>query len=85
MTNVYQEKPNVVTVGLSDKTGTAERFVVGKTLDEVLAILDPGSAASVVAAPTKGKRHRRTKAELAAVGSNNGKAENDSGKKEVWP
>ncbi len=41
MSNVYQEKPNIVTVQITDDTGTAERFVVGKSLDEVISLIEP--------------------------------------------
>ena len=57
--NVYQQQPNIVTVTITDDTGTSERYFVGKTLDEVVALIDPG-------APVKPKqrRKRRTKAEM---------------------
>ena len=74
MSNVYAEKPNVVTVEMSDDTGTAQRFVVGKTLDDVIALVDPMAAvAAGVVAPTKEKRHRRTKAEMVVSGNGDGK------------
>lgn len=63
MSDVYIEKPNVVHVILSDNSGQAERFIVGKTLDEATALIDPTPA--WVGKP-KAKRKRRTKAEIAA-------------------
>lgn len=44
MSNVYQEKPNIVEVSIKDSTGTAMRFVVGKSLDQVIQIIEPDVA-----------------------------------------
>jgi hypothetical protein len=67
MSNVYQEKPNIVTVQISDDTGTAERFVVGKSLDEVIALIEPTApCAGPGKKPKKDRKPRRTKAEIAA-------------------
>ena len=61
--SVYQERPNVVEVSFADEHGTAVRYVVGKTLDEVIAIIEPEAP---VAGPAKASRRaRRTKAEMA--------------------
>lgn len=68
MSNVYQEKPNIVEVTVEDKTGTAKRHVVGLTLDEVVEIIELSSTEKKpdwVGPARKVKRHRRTKAELA--------------------
>ena len=65
MSNVYQEKPNIVEVTMKDKTGTAVRFVVGKTLDEVIAIIEPEAPTAGRAMPKT--RKRRTRAEMAAA------------------
>lgn len=75
MSNVYAEKPNVVTVSITDDSGYAQRFVVGKTLGEVIASVDPGTPV-VAATMAKEKRHRRTKAEMAVSGNGDGK---------IWP
>lgn len=85
MSNVYQEKPNIVTVQISDNNGTAERFIVGKTLDEVIASVDP---ASQLVAPKKKDRKPRspnkTKNEPAPEKKPEPAA--DAEKKEsVWP
>jgi hypothetical protein len=58
MTELFQEKPNVVHIIVEDKTGKAERWATGRTLDEVLAELGGGD-------PVPKRRKRRTKAELA--------------------
>lgn len=60
MSNVYQEKPNIVTIQITDDTGTAERFVVGKTLDEVLSIIQPEApvAGRDAKKPRKARRSR---------------------------
>ena len=77
--NVYQQQPNIVTVTITDDTGTSERYFVGKTLDEVVALIDPG-------APVKPKqrRKRRTKAEIEAAGNTAGAdTSSDGGKPEI--
>ena len=65
MSNVYQEKPNIVTVQITDDTGTAERFVVGKSLDEVIALIEPESPCAGPKPKKKDRKPRRTKAEMA--------------------
>jgi hypothetical protein len=65
MSSVYQEKPNIVKVVISDESGEAERFVVGKDLSEVIAIIEPDADGQPRL--KKVKRARRTKAEIAAT------------------
>lgn len=67
MSNVYQEKPNIVTVQISDATGTADRFIVGRSLDEVIAIIEPESPCAGPKPKKKDRKPRRTKAEIAAA------------------
>ncbi len=62
--NVYQENPNIVELTIKDKTGAATRFVVGKTLDEVIAIIEP-EAPFAGATTKKARKPRRTKAQMA--------------------
>ena len=37
---LYQEKPNIVKIVMSDTSGTAERYSVGRTLDEVISMVE---------------------------------------------
>lgn len=65
MINVYQEKPNIVEVSVKDRTGTAARFIVGKSLDEVIKFIDDGDDQSVhqdieIVIPKKDRKPRRT-------------------------
>lgn len=101
MSNVYQEKPNIVTIQITDDTGTAERFVVGKSLDEVISLIEP--EAPVAGAKAKKKyKPRRTgpasarnePAEPAAPSKSAGEEATDRLKKDaatnepkesVWP
>ena len=65
MTNVFEEKPGIVKVVLSDSSGTAERFIVGKSLDEVLAVVGTSfNGGSAITLQKKPRRKRRTKAEI---------------------
>jgi len=59
MTELFQEKPNVVHIVVEDRTGKAERWATGKTLGEVLAAL--GGEPKIIK-----RRTRRTKKEMAA-------------------
>lgn len=61
---VWQDKPNLVRVVLSDETGEAERWVVGKSLDEAITMVDPNNR--IVDRPVKTRKPRRTKAEMVA-------------------
>lgn len=65
MSNVYQEKPNIVTVQIVDSTGTAERFIVGKSLDEVISLIHPEAPCAGPKPKKKDRKPRRTKAEMA--------------------
>ena len=64
MSKLFENKPNIVRVELSDKSGTAERFVVGKDLDEAIAIVEAAFSQETV--EKKARRKRRTKQELLA-------------------
>ena len=63
---VYQEKPSIITVQVMHGAETATRYVVGKSFDEVLSMIEPGEP---VAAPKakKARKARRTKKEMAAA------------------
>ena len=69
MSNLYQEAPNQVKIALTDDTGEAERFVVGQTLDEAIAIIEAafGSPTKEAAKSKKPRKKRRTKAEMTAT------------------
>ena len=58
---VYADAPNIVHIKFQDNSGEAERFVAGKTLDEVLESL---GMSMHVDGPAKARRKRRTKAEM---------------------
>lgn len=64
MSNVYQEKPNIVTIQITDDTGTAERFIVGRSLDEVIAIIQPEAPCAGPKPKKKDRKPRRTRAEI---------------------
>lgn len=90
MSNVYIEKPNIVTVQMSDATGTADRFIVGKSLDEVIAIIQPEPPCAGPKPKKKDRKPRRTKAEIAkdieAAEDKKEDAANTGQQKEtVWP
>ena len=61
--HVYEEEPNIVKVLMMDKSGKAERFISGKSLDEVIATVQ--AAFGEVAPIKKERKKRRTKAEIA--------------------
>ena len=85
MSNVYQEKPNIVTVQISDANGTAERFIVGRSLDEVIASVDP---ASQNAAPKKKERKPRSPNKpkpAAAEAEKKPEPAADEKKETAWP
>ena len=67
MSNLYQEAPNQVKIALTDDTGEAERFVVGQTLDEAVAIIEAAFGGKPAEAPKKARKKRRTKAEMTAT------------------
>ena len=60
---VYADAPNIVHIKFQDNSGEAERFVAGKTLDEVLESL---GMSMHVDGPVKARRKRRSKAEMVA-------------------
>lgn len=64
MSNIFHTLPNIVTVQISDANGTAERFVVGKTLDEVISIIEPEAPVGGRSAK-KARKPRRTRAEMS--------------------
>lgn len=66
MSNVYQETPNIVSVQINDSTGTATRFIVGKSLDEVIALIDPAAPCAESKPKKKDRKPRRTKVDIAA-------------------
>ena len=63
---VYGEEPNIVHIVFKDQSGEAERWVTGKTLDEVL---DGYGLSLFVPGPTKARKPRRTKAQMQAAES----------------
>lgn len=93
MSNVYQETPNIVAVQINDSTGTATRFIVGKSLDEVIALIDPAAPCAGPKPKKKDRKPRRTKAEMqkdrpetnlaGATATTTGVAEEK--KESVWP
>ncbi len=60
MTELFQEKPNIVHIIVEDKTGKTERWATGGTLEDVLAALGDGRT------PEIKRRKRRTKKEIEA-------------------
>ncbi len=60
---VYGEAPNIVHIVFKDQSGEAERWVTGKTLDEVL---ESFGMSLYVPGPAKKRKPRRTKAEMEA-------------------
>ncbi len=81
MSNVYQEKPNIVEVTVTDETGTAIRYVVGKTLDEVIATVTGETVPAWVGKPKKERKARRTKAEIVAAAAEPTNTQGDK----TWP
>ena len=68
MSRIYEERPNIVEVTMTDKSGTAVRHIVGYTLDEVIEAVVLGlDGAEKPAAPARKTHRRRTKAEIAAA------------------
>ena len=67
MNTLYQELPNTVKIVLSDKTGEAERFSVGQSLDEAIAAIEAAFGGEPAEAPKKARKKRRTKAEMNAT------------------
>ena len=60
---IYETEPNVVKIALSDKTGEAERYAVGRTLDEVIMIIAHALSDALVAVK-KARKPRRSKAQV---------------------
>lgn len=93
MSNVFQEKPNIVTVQISDEKGFLERYVVGKTVKEIAALIDGQPVSQdILIAEKKPRKPRRTKAEMQAANSNQAEPESSEvppphskQKSEVWP
>ena len=95
--NMYQDPPNQVTVKLSDDSGEATRWIVGKSLDEAIATVEAAFGAVPTAQkPKKARKPRRTKAQMAAIAGSVAAAEGSAvpssrknGKKELagtaWP
>ena|SRR3990167_6213774 len=95
--NMYQEPPNQVAVKLSDDSGEAMRWIIGKSLDETIATVEAAFGAVPTAAKSKkARKPRRTKAQMNAVADSVAAAEGQSapssrknGKKELagtpWP
>lgn len=82
---VYAEKPNQVQIVFKDESGEAERWVTGKTLNEVL---EQFGMSLHVDGPTKTHRKRRTKAEIAAAAPSDGIERKDTvtaGADKAWP
>ena len=91
MSTVYQEKPNIVQVTIIDETGSAERFIVGKSLDQVIEQVT-GEKLPEWVGQKKTRKPRRTKAQMAtsteeAWGEQKTATEvpPPHAKKEVWP
>jgi len=61
---MYQDEPNTVYLTMKDSSGSAERWVVGKTLDEAIATVEAAFGMTAAAEPKK-RKQRRTKAEMA--------------------
>lgn len=74
MSSLYEQKPNSVKIVMTDDSGDSERFVVGLSLDEVVAVIEasfgvvPGKSFKA----KKARKPRRTKAEMAAAAETNG-------------
>ena len=61
---VYQEKPNIVKVVLSDDGGEAERFLVGQSLEDAVTAVENLFFGEPTKTVTKQRKPRRTKAEM---------------------
>ena len=62
---LYQEKPNIVKIVMTDPSGTAERFAPGVTLDEVIRQVEKCLGHAEDTPVKKPRRKRRTKMEMA--------------------
>lgn len=84
---LYKEKPEVVLIAVSVEGDevTEPRYITGKSVAQVLAVIDAAFPAAesdeCAPKPAKARKARRTKAEMEAAAST-GPAEK---KKEVWP
>ena len=69
MSSIYDSPPNQVSIEMKDESGEAQRFVVNKTLDEVIAVIEEAFGAPPVAAPApkKARKPRRTKQQMQAA------------------
>ena len=63
---MYQDEPNQVYLTIKDSSGSAERWVVGKTLDEAITMIETAFGMADTAKPAKSRKPRRTKAEMTA-------------------
>ncbi len=63
---LYQEKPNIVKIVMSDASGNAERYAAGISLDDVISQVETILGENPPM-PKKARRKRRTKAEIAAA------------------
>ena len=69
MSKVYEAAPNIVKVTMTDKTGTAERHIVGYSLDEVIEAVTlslDGAEQKPLTKTHKTRKPRSTKAEMAS-------------------
>ena len=66
MSSVFAEKPNIVTVLISDVDGSIERYVVGKTVLELVALIEGKPIEEQIVIEKKIRKPRRTKAQMAA-------------------
>ena len=72
MSSLYREAPNTVRIVLSDETGEEERYIVGQSIEEVIAIVEQAFEIEPTKPAKKARKKRRTKAEMAATAETNG-------------
>lgn len=67
--SVYTEKPNTVTIKLSDESEDAFLYVIGKRIEEIVAEVERafGVESTVASKTNKTRKPRRTKAQMAAA------------------
>ena len=63
---LFTDKPNLVKLTLQDQSGSAERWVTGKTLDEAIGIVEVAFGGPTEPVVPGKKRRRRTKKEIEA-------------------
>lgn len=72
MSKVYEQRPNIVAVVMTDETGSHVRHIVGFTLEEVLESvqlsLDGAEQTARLTPVKKVRKARRTKAEMLKEG-----------------